>query len=368
MANAVRATALVLLGFLAVLASLEGVLRLLSVSSGLRPPAAIDAWPLRPYDPNQPYTYSYGWAMLNAHRGATNNYGHIAPHDFRAASRPLIVVGDSFVESLMNEYGDTVQGILGERLGANRPVYGLGVSGLSASDYIAMARRARAEFAPSAAVFVMTDGDIAESLLPRPGGYHLQPVADDLALAFTPLSPSPVMQWVRREVGDFALYDYLRGNLKFAPGDIFKGLRAAPPAVPVPQQAAMRDRAARDAALWFLRELPGASGVAPECTVLLIDADRYAMYAPRAASPSKDGAELRRLLIERGRSLGYHVVDLGPQFAAEYARTRLKVDYWPVDRHWNRRGHAVAADAVMAALYTSAGSSTCMPGGGSGEK
>ena len=361
--------AFVVLGFLAVLVSLEGVLRLLSVSSGLRPPAAIDAWPLRPYDSKQPYTYSYGWAMLNPHRGATYNYGHIAPHDFRAASRPLIVVGDSFVESLMNEYGDTVQGILGQRLGANRPVYGLGVSGLSASDYIAMARRARAEFAPSAAVFVMTDGDIAESLLPRPGGYHLQPMAGDLALAFTPLSPSAAMQWVRRGVvGDFALYDYLRGNLKFAPGDFVKGLHAAHPAPPTPQLLAMRDRAAKDAALWFLRELPGASGVAPECTVLLIDADRYAMYAPRAASPSKDGAELRRLLIERGQALGFHVVDLGPQFAAEYARTRLKVDHWPVDRHWNQRGHAVAADAVMAALYSGARSSACMPGEGSGEK
>ena len=360
--------AFVLLGFLAVLASLEGVLRLLSVSSGLRPPAAIDAWPLRPYDPKQPYTYSYGWAMLNPHRGTTNNYGHIAPQDFRAASRPLIVVGDSFVESLMNEYGDTVQGILGQRLGVNRPVYGLGVSGLSASDYIAMARRARAEFAPSAAVFVMTDGDISESLLPRPGGYHLQPVAAGLALAFTPLSPSPAMQWVRREVGDFALYDYLRGNLKFAPGDIVKGLHATHPSAPTPQQLAARDRAAKDAALWFLRELPGASGVAPECTVLLIDSDRYAMYAPRAASPSKDGAELRRLLIERGRSLGFHVIDLGPQFAAEYARTRLKVDHWPVDRHWNRRGHAVAADAVVAALYSGARASACVPGGVGDEK
>ena len=67
MRNAVRATAFVLLGFFAVLASLESVLRQLSVSSGPRPPAVTEAWPLRPYDPKQPFTYSYGWAMLNPH-------------------------------------------------------------------------------------------------------------------------------------------------------------------------------------------------------------------------------------------------------------------------------------------------------------
>lgn len=368
MLNAVRAIALVLLGFLAALALLEGILRLLPVSTGLRPPAATDTWPLRPYEPRQPYTYSYGWAMLNPHRGATNNYGHIAPHDFHAASRPLLVVGDSFVESLMNEYGDTLQGILGQRLGASRPVYGLGVSGQSASDYIAMARRARAEFAPSAVVFVITDGDITESLLPRPGGYHLQAAGADLALTFTPLSPSSAMQWVRREVGDFALYDYLRGNLKFSPSDVLKNLHATHPTALTPQQLATRDRAAKDAVTWFLRELPSASGVAPECTVLLIDADRYAMYSQRTDSPPKDGAELRRLLIEHGRSLGFQVVDLGLPFAAEYARTRLKLDYWPVDRHWNRRGHAVAANAAIAALFSGAPSSVCMPGGGAGEK
>src|SRR5678815_2654688 len=139
MRTAVRALGCWALGALATLALLEGLLRLLPVSSGLQPGPDTAAWPLHNYEAHRPYRYSYTWAMLNAHAGVTNNYGHIAASDYRTGSRPLVVIGDSFIESLMNDHGDTLQGILGQRLGPSRPVYGLGASALSASDYLLLA-------------------------------------------------------------------------------------------------------------------------------------------------------------------------------------------------------------------------------------
>src|SRR5688572_7193775 len=100
--RATRAAAWFGCGVLVLLALLEAGLRMLPTVSGLAPNPDTQAWPLRNYEASRPYQYSSGWAMLNAHRGTTNNYGHIAPHDFRPASRPLIVIGDSYVESLMN--------------------------------------------------------------------------------------------------------------------------------------------------------------------------------------------------------------------------------------------------------------------------
>jgi hypothetical protein len=136
---------------------MEGLLRLLPVSSGLQPGPDTASWPLHNYEAHRPYRYSYTWAMLNAHAGVTNNYGHIAASDYRAGSRPLVVIGDSFIESLMNDHGDTLQGILGQRLGPSRPVYGLGASALSASDYLILAGQANAEFSPAAAAFLISD-------------------------------------------------------------------------------------------------------------------------------------------------------------------------------------------------------------------
>lgn len=352
------------LGAIAVLLALEAVLRVLPATSGFNPSPMTEATPLHNFEPHRPYRYSQTWAMLNPHASMTNNYGHIAPVDYQAGSRPMIVVGDSFIESVMNDFGDTVQGILGARLGAGQPVYGLGASGLSVSDYVVLARQARDEFSPTAAVFLISDGDISESLLYRPGGYVLQQRGSEYNLGYVPRSPNASMAWVRARIGDLALYDYLRGNLKFSPENLIAGFgwgesgRAAPKRTPLAIATELR------VADWFLTGLASATGVAPECTVVLIDADRYAMYDAKLASVPKDSPEVRRFLIDRGRTLGFHVLDLEPAFRAAYAQTRLKLDHWPIDRHWNRRGHAVAADEVMKALFANPVSSQCKPGTG----
>src|SRR5512140_771985 len=111
MRTASQALASWALGALAMLALLEGMLQVLPVNRGLLPGPDTASWPLHNYEAHRPYRYSYSWAMLNARAGVTNNYGHIADIDFRAGSGPVIVLGDSFIESLMNDYGDTLQGI-----------------------------------------------------------------------------------------------------------------------------------------------------------------------------------------------------------------------------------------------------------------
>jgi hypothetical protein len=368
MRHVLRSCGLFALGVAALLAVLECVFRMLPTYSGLQPNPAPQDYPLRGYEASRPYAYSYGWSMLNAHRGTTNNYGHVAPFDFRAGSHPMIVVGDSYIESLMNDYDQTLQGILANRLGGGRPVYGMGLSGLSASDYMELARRARAEFAPASAVYLITDGDFVESLAPRPGGYYLERRGAELVPRFVSLTPNAIVRALQNTVGRSAVYDYLRSNLKFSPGDVLRALgsghggpspamAAAASAQPV---AAAND--GRQVLDWFLAELPRVSGVAPACTVLLVDSDRYAIYEGRARVTPKESPDVRRRLIERGSELGFKVVDLGPLFAAEYSRSRLKLDHWPVDRHWNRRGHAVAADAVMAALFADGLGTPCTPG------
>jgi hypothetical protein len=174
-------------GIVAALVALELVLRLLPVSMGMHRTADYARWPLQNTEPHLTYTYSSGWAMRNAQRGTTNNYGQVAPFDYRPGRRPVVVIGDSYVESLMNPYDDTLQAQLARRIGARDAVYGFGISGLSASDYVALARQARDEFAPSAAVILVTDGDLSESLFARLGNYYLTPSADGLRLDYQPV-------------------------------------------------------------------------------------------------------------------------------------------------------------------------------------
>ncbi len=350
------------LGVLAVLLFLEVVLRFLPVSMGLYRTEQVERWPLVGYEPHLPYTYSFTWAMLNAHRGVTNNYGQIAPFDYQSGSHPLVVIGDSFVESLMNDYADTLKGQLAARLGSEELVYGLGLSGLSVGDYLVLARQAKQEFRPAAAVFLLIDGDIGESLTPRLGYHYLAPEDGGLTLRYRPMPASSAMRRIRKQIGDISLYRYFQANLAFSPKALRKPLRPAA-AHAVGSGSANSDvRFQLQAVEWFLAELPAATGLPPECIALLLDSDRYALYDSRQASTPKDRPEARSALITEAARRGFRVGDLANAFRAAYEGNHEKLDYWPFDRHWNRAGHGVAAAEAYRLLYGDGRGTVCRPG------
>ncbi len=345
-------------GFAACLLGCELLLRGMPVDEPIAFAPAGRPTLLVPNAPHTDYQYSARWFMLNAQAGRTNNYGQVEGADFQRDSQPLIVVGDSYVESLMNPEPVRLQSRLAEDYRV--PVYGLGVSGLSASDYVVMARQARAEFKPRAAVFAIIDGDFVESLQLQPRRYRLRLEEGVEHLDYTPLSPSPVMQRLRASpLGKLALLDYLQYNLAFTPTQALPQLRKAAPHARQPDPAA--PMAVVD---WFLEELPKALELPPACISLAVDADRYAIYDPKLASPPKDAPEVRRHLIEAARARGFNVVDLEPVFRTGYARDGLKFDHWPLDRHWNALGHRTVAQAIEKSWAASGAASACELKGG----
>jgi hypothetical protein len=349
--RAARAVAGALLGFMTSVLVFEAVLRLLPVSVGLYRESDEQTWPLRGYVPHKPFTYSNGWEMLMQHHASTNNYGQIAPFDFEKGSRPVIVLGDSFVEGQMLEYSDTLQAQIQEFAGTKPSVYGFGFSGNSLAEYLATASLARSEFAPRAAVLVLIDGDVAESVLDRPGHYAFTVTDGHAVLGYRPRPARSRLSEFRAVIGESSLYRYVFGNLSFTISDLF-----ARPVVGTPKHANITVKSAaltsleRSAIETFLAEFPARSGIAAHCTVLLLDADRYALYPGGSRRVRKDNQETVEYLTERARAAGFRVIDLGPRFAKQYYADGQKLDFWPVDPHWNRAGHRVAAEAAVEAL------------------
>lgn len=352
------------LGAVAVLVLLELALHFLPVSTGMRRTDESARWPLQDTPPHSAYSYSITWAMLNPHRGVTNNYGHVAPFDYRRESHPVIVIGDSFVESLMNDYADTLQGQLGRKIGRPEGVYGLGVSGLSASDYVALSRQARDEFLPSAAVFVISDGDLSESLLRERGTYFLISQGNALDLSYLPTKPhgQGLRATLRQAVADLALHRYLQVNLQFSLDKVLAVFATNGNENPQGNAADATLAEQRRIADWFLAELPTSLGLPAQCVALLVDTDRYAIYGPELASARKDLPAARQYLIQHARELGFVVSDLDMVFRDRFARDRVKFDYYPIDRHWNKVGHGVAADEAYRLLVrgTAQGQRACL--------
>ncbi len=347
-----------MLGVFLASALLEITLRFLPVPMGLYRTRHYEQWPLQGYEPSRPYTYSRTWSLRNVHHGMTNNYGHLAPFDYKPASMPVIVLGDSFVEAQMNAYSETLQGRLGVLLDAPHKVYGLGYSGLSISDYLAVSRLARSEFSPSAAVIVISDGDISESVSGELGHYSFALKNGAVELIYRPLAEETTLNRIRARIGEISLYRYLQ-NLGLSPDNVLARLRPAP----VPAAVGEESRPDRlypvvDA---FLRDLSPALGVPPRCIAFLLDSDRYAIYRPELASKRKDDPELKAYFLRQATALGYRAADLDPVFRRAYARDKLKFDYWPLDRHWNAVGHEVAAQKAYQLLFQPL-SADCRPG------
>lgn len=347
MKRVLGAVAWLVLGVALCVLVLELLFMLLPVSKGL---LRVDdpAWPLKNYESHVRYAYSARWDMHLPRRGVTNNFGHLAPFDYRPDRHPIVVIGDSYIESKMNRYEDTLQGQLGELLGQRERVFGLGASGLSISDYLGVAQAARTAFQPQAQVFLIVDGDLAESLIPRRGWRHFIQMSDGgWEVRYEEERAGP-RSWSSRLLAQSSLYRYLRANLGFSMPEVHFQRGAARE---VGEGGGKRhdDRRLPAAIDYFFEELKRTTAVSPECTVFLLDSDRYPLYG-LPASPSVDSREIRAYFSAKAEGAGFQVVDLAPEFAAAYARTGKRFDYSPIDRHWNREGHAVAARAVKQAL------------------
>jgi hypothetical protein len=338
-------------GVVAATMALELSLRVLPVPMGLYRTENYQRWPLENYQPHLRYTTSMSWELRNVRYGSTNNYGQIAPFDFVPRSRPIIVVGDSFVNSEMNWYRDTLQGQLGDLLRRREAVYGLGANGLSISDYLALAKMAGDEFSPAGAAFLIIDGDVSESLLRQLGHYNFAVLDDRVELQYWPLRGTSTGKSLRRVVGDSALYRYVELNLRFDAEHLLA--QSLGPAVPASRDGALRrpmlpsERRAID---YFLDNLGRELKLAPSSVVLLFHSDTYAIADPAAAVSVKDSAEVVRYFTGRARELGYRVVELEERFRMDYARNGQRLDFWPLDRHLNGRGHRIAAEAAAEAL------------------
>jgi hypothetical protein len=65
---------------------------------------------------------------------------------------------------------------------------------LSISDYLALSRLARDEFKPAAAVLLLSDGDISESVIDQTGHYWFSVRGDGVALNYRPLDNDSVFR------------------------------------------------------------------------------------------------------------------------------------------------------------------------------
>lgn len=333
------------IGVLATLLLLELLIRVTPVIEGTYAADPRTGWPVHTMIPNTTYTYSTAWNLQNVHRGRINNYGYASPHDYAKGKADIAVFGDSYVEAMMNDYDDTLPGLLGSLL--KRDVASFGMSGAEMPDYLGTAALVGKEFSPRWGVFVITAGDFTRGFSAAPGYFEWD------ATRSPPIRLVPEIH--RSEFSKFSrtlgLIRYLRGNLSFRADEVVKLRRGADHVAGIIH---CRDEvlSKQDEALLehFVRELPPALGLPAGKVVLVFDADRkriYAGSAPGAATVCQTRALLaNQRLAELARGAGMRVVDTQPLFQRHFEAGRGPLDRSPLDAHWNPAAHRLVAEAV----------------------
>lgn len=346
---ATRSTAIlsIIAGFALTVLALELLLRALPVTGKGVYGAELDpSWPMHHLLPDTRFTYSAGWNLSNVHEGAINNMGYVAPFDFVPGSAGIAVLGDSYIESLMNDYEETLQGRLAHELERPVTVMPFASSGGSMPDYLAMARLISGRFKPRWGVILLTEGDFVEGFSPNKGYYSWDAERDPpVKLIGVERERGAVVKWARQ----LALIRYLRYNLKV---NVSRLIHAEPvlPQKPAAVECEMVTLSAPDIRLvkFFVRRLPTQFGLDPAHIILVFDSDRKSLYGPgprRHGCDTRDGVA-QKLVRQEARALGIHVLETEPLFKSYYATTRRRVDHSPVDWHWNGEAHRLVVREV----------------------
>jgi hypothetical protein len=334
---------------------LEVLLHLLPVAGrGVHAAEYDPAWPINHLLPNSRYTYSAGWKLDLAHEGAVNDMGYVAPFDYaQSAGGGVAVLGDSYIESLMNDYGDTLQGRLPAMLEGRVPVLQFGSSGASMPDYLVIARLVADRFHPAWGIVLITEMDFVEGFAPARGNYGWNKDQDvPVRLNQPPAQRGFIARWGRR----LSLFQYIRNNLKVQPAAMI-ALHPAPGAGAQPAMACKSSGLEPgDEALVaaFAEQLPRQFGLAPDHVVVVFDSasERKAIYSGEAAvggCETRDSAAsraLRRYLASRG----VNIVETHRLFTDYYRGTRHRLDHSPLDMHWNGEAHRLVAGQVAAII------------------
>lgn len=328
------------LGMLAMAVLLEIVLQCLPVFSGMRLQPSNEQLPLSRYVPGQHYVYSYGWALGNARQGVINRDGFANSPDFTAGAKAL-VVGNSFVESLMLDYPDTLQGQLEHKLGGK--VLAAASSGNTLADTLELVRYYVPRYQPRSVVLLIDSGNMNSLLAPAARGHsHFLADGQAVRVQHNAYSESTLKQIVSRS----ALARYVYYNLKLPDWLSNAWRRPAGAAAGAPAPAGEARARVLDYYLSQLQLVGNSTGVR---FIFVIDGERNLLYDPRHAKANWLG-DGRQFLIDRLAQHGYGVVDMQPVMAKHWAQQQERLDFLPMDVHWNRVAHGLAAQQVLPML------------------
>jgi hypothetical protein len=292
--------------------------------------------PVPTHLPNDSYNFSYGWAMANAHTGTTNSVGFTnSLAEIKAGG--ILVIGDSFIESLMLSYPETLQGRLEQHY--SQQVFAVSASANGLADSLQVIDFIGTQLKPSVAVFFIEPGDVEYVTdPPEPGHSGFVEHEQTLEVIHNPYIESPLKTKVLKS----ALAKYIYYNLKFPKWIASKLL--------VKSSAAANNKVIDKVKVlnYYFAQIQQRGIALNFKPIFLIDTDRTSIYnGQHNSNHAWLNQNDRDLFINTAHQYQLDVIDMDPVFFNHWEQNHERFDWLPMDGHWNLVAHKLAAEQVI---------------------
>jgi hypothetical protein len=287
----------------------------------------------------------------------------------------IAVIGDSYVEALHVDVDRAFPALLETAL-QNSPacnihasieVYSFGYSGSPLSQHLNLMRYVAERYEPDMYIVTIIDNDFDESLnswsRTRSGRFLVN--GPEVFMTFRlndtgqfeevkPRSYEPSK--IRRIALSFALGRYLYGNLRIQESipqaiGTLRNLRPSSPTGTMESVGPSSDQPLGSVADTLMAQLIehilGEMQTVAERTdsslLLVMDADRYAIYEGRQPEPQH--IEYQHWVSQSAAARGIDFIDMTEGFTTSYAQHGEWFNA-TIDRHWNEHGHAVVSEML----------------------
>jgi len=280
-----------------------------------------------------------------------------------AGTMRIAVVGDSYVHAKFVEQDEAFPSVIERALrarGQKAEVYRFGMDGAPLSQYLHMLRREVVQYKPDVVVIPLVHNDFDESYrfiktryassfmkLRRNGEGNVEeiaPVRFHGGIA-DKLRASAAFRYVYYETG---LYLHAKswiskffwgGNEDWSPEFVSSGVDIRK----------IRDHDSnRLYARYALSEIKALAKQHGFKLIFAMDGVREAIYNRRPPE-TYEVWQLNLIARELTSELNLPLVELHPVFQADFARTKMRLEF-PFDWHWNRRGNALVGEAIAGAI------------------
>lgn len=306
------------------------------------------------YKPNQTGVRISGAGKKTKY--SINNNGWNSSHNAYSmnavADRPILIIGDSYVEGLSVDVNGHFAELLGTALGAKQNVYRMGIGGAPLSQYLNMLRNEGLKYRPSLVIINIAHNDFAESYFKSNSIYDscFMKLAIEDGKIKNEIQPAPYREGIIDLIRSSATWRLFRYRMHFDFSAVKKLLKYQDKHYEA--NIDVNDIKDKKGNLliteYVFNKIKSLAQENSFKVLFIMDGERGRIYenSPDINDYSKGALQLNKMASDVAKTNNMELIDMHAIFLADYEKNHRPFNT-EEDFHWNEYGNQLVAKAIL---------------------